>query len=132
MFYCLVVGSRDFEDYRLLENTLDKLLRYYKEITIVTGGAKGADTLAEKYAASRGYNCIVMKADWSRYGKGAGILRNEQMHAYIARYENRGCVAFWNGKSKGTYSNFELARKYNNALRIIRTDRKSVRSEPSR
>ena len=137
MFYCLVVGSRSFIDYELLVRTLDKLLINQKEVTIISGGAKGTDTLAEQYAVSKGYDCIVFNADWSRYGKSAGIIRNQQMHNYIAQYKNRGCVAFWDGQSKGTYSNFELARKYDNPLRIIRTDReksvqKTVKREISR
>ena len=123
MFYCLVVGSRGFADYELLESTLDKLLINYRDITIVSGGAKGADSLAEEYAAANGYECMVFKADWQQHGRAAGIIRNEQMHKYIAQYEKRGCVAFWDGQSRGTYSNFELAKKYNNPLRIIRTDK---------
>ena len=63
MFYCLVVGSRSFDNYELLESTLDKLLINYREITIVSGGAKGADTLAEEYTAANGYECMVFKAN---------------------------------------------------------------------
>lgn len=119
MFYCLVVGSRGFDDYDLLEKTLDKLLVNQSAVTIVSGGAKGADTLAEEYAAEKGYECIVFKADWKQQGRAAGIIRNEQMHKYIAQYDKRGCVAFWDGQSRGTQSNFNLAKKYNNPLRII-------------
>jgi hypothetical protein len=61
----------------MLESAIDKLLRYHKEATIVPGGARGADALAEQYTAVHGHNCIVMKADWSQYGKGAGNIRNE-------------------------------------------------------
>lgn len=122
MFYCLVVGSRSFNDYDLLESSLDKLLIRKKDIIIVSGGAKGADTLAEEYAANRNYECMVFRADWKRHGRSAGIIRNELMQQFISKYEYRGCVAFWDGQSKGTYSNFALAKKYNNPLRIIRTD----------
>ena len=122
MFYCLVVGSRSFDNYELLESTLDKLLINYREITIVSGGAKGADTLAEEYAAANGYECMVFKANWQQHGRAAGIFRNEEMHRYISQFEKRRCVAFWDGQSKGTYSNFALAKKYNNPLRILRTD----------
>lgn len=123
MFYCLVVGSRSFDNYELLESTLDKLLINYREITIVSGGAKGADTLAEEYAAANGYECMVFKANWQQHGRAAGIFRNEEMHRYISQFEKHGCVAFWDGQSRGTYSNFELAKKYNNPLRIIRIDK---------
>lgn len=128
MFYCLVVGSREFANYEQMEVNLDKLLNNQKEVTIVSGGAKGADTLAEKYAANRGYECIVFKADWNKYGKSAGVIRNEQMQKFIAQHEKRCCVAFWDGRSKGTYSNFDLAKKYNNPLRIVLFEKKRENS----
>lgn len=120
MFYCLVVGSRTFNDFIILRNTLDRLLVNQGSVTIVSGGAKGADTMAERYASSKGYECIIFPADWKQYGRAAGIIRNEQMHKFIAQYKNKGCVAFWDGQSKGTQSNFKLAQKYNNPLRIIK------------
>ena len=120
MFYCLVVGSRSFTDYELLVRTLDKLLINQKEVTIISGGAKGTDTLAEQYAVSKGYDCIVFNADWSRYGKSAGIIRNEQMHNYIAQYKYRGCVAFWDGQSKGSKHMYDLALKEGIPTRIVR------------
>ena len=128
MFYCLVVGSREFANYEQMEVNLDKLLSNQKEVTIVSGGAKGADALAEKYAANRGYECIAFKADWNKNGKSAGVIRNEQMQKFIAQYEKRGCVAFWDGRSKGTYSNFDLAKKYNNPLRIVLFEKKRENS----
>lgn len=120
MFYCLVVGSRDFNDSELLKRTLDRLLENHDAVTIISGGAKGADTLTEAYAVEHGYQSVIFKPDWKQYGRGAGIKRNEQMHQFIAEQDNRVCVAFWDGQSKGTQSNFKLAQKYNNPLRIIK------------
>lgn len=128
MFYCLVVGSRGFTDYSLLENTLDRLLMNQTSVSIVSGGAKGADSLAELYATNRGYRCIVFPADWKQYGRAAGIIRNEQMHKFIAQYEKRGCVAFWDGQSRGTQSNFSLAKQYENPLRIILYKQYSIKT----
>lgn len=42
------------------------------------------------------------------------------MHQYIAHAAYRGVVAFWDGQSKGTMHNFELAKKYRNPIRIVR------------
>ena len=111
-----------------MKKILDKLLYNQKEVTIVSGGARGADSLAEKYAVDNGYPCVVFKADWRQYGKSAGIVRNEEMHRFIAQYKKRGCVAFWDGQSKGTYSNFDLAKKYNNPLRIVKISKNMVQS----
>ena len=120
MFYCLIVGSRDFNDYELLKEKCDKLLSNQSEITIVSGGAKGADSLAERYAHDKGYELKVFKADWDSYGKSAGYIRNEQMHKYISQFDKRGVIAFWNGTSKGTAHNFELGKRYGSYVKIVR------------
>lgn len=119
-FYCLVVGSRTFNNYELLKEKLDKLLVNYTDVCIVSGGANGADALAERYANEKGYELKVFKADWDNKGKSAGYIRNAQMHKYISKFQNRGVVAFWNGNSKGTEHSFKLAEQYNNPIRIIR------------
>lgn len=127
-FFCLIVGSRTFSDYDLLEEKTDKLLqnKQEKDITIVSGGAQGADKLAEKYAKKRGHRLIVMPADWygneentGKYNRAAGYERNARMHEFISTKEDRGVIAFWDGKSKGTQHSFELAKRYNNPLRVI-------------
>lgn len=124
MFYCLVVGSRSFTDYGLLSSKLDLLLQNQvkagRKIHIVSGGANGADHLAAEYAADHNYELHIFPAEWAIYGRKAGYIRNEQMHQFIAGFEHRGCVAFWDGKSRGTQHSFELAEKYNNNLRVIR------------
>lgn len=119
-FYLLVAGSRGFNNYPMLKEKLDYLLQNQsgKEIHIVSGGAKGADTLAEWYAKERGYQMHVFPADWS-IGKSAGYRRNEQMHQFISQFPKRGCVCFWDGSSKGTQHNFELCKTYGTPLRKI-------------
>ncbi len=124
MFRLLIVGSRSFSNYDLLKSKCDYFLSDKKkmEIEIVSGGARGADSLAEKYAAERGYALTIFRADWTAEGRRAGYLRNEQMHQYIAQVSERGCVAFWDGQSPGTRQSFELAKKHKNPLRIVRYD----------
>lgn len=94
-----VVGSRTFQDYNRLELALDKLILMFpgKEIVIVSGGATGADSLAEQYAAARAYKTEIFEADWATYGKSAGFKRNSQIVD-----EADFLVAFWNGSSRGT------------------------------
>lgn len=122
VFYCLIVGSRTFTDYELFSRKVDYLLQNYKDIVIVSGGAKGADTLAKKYAKERKYKYIEFPADWNTYGKSAGYIRNEQMHKFLFEHNPRGCIAFWDGKSKGTKHNFGLVKKYNTPIKIVRVD----------
>lgn len=94
-FYCLVVGSRSITDYAFVRAKLDEILApYAPDIVIVSGGARGVDSLAEAYAEERGYIKAIFPADWDRYGKSAGYRRNVQMHKYLvnknhnSRYRN--------------------------------------------
>lgn len=119
-FFCLVVGSRTFNDYDLLCNKLDHLLQNQDKIVIVSGGAKGADSLAERYAKEHNYELIIFPAKWDELGKRAGYVRNTEMHEFISHFSKRGCVAFWDGKSKGTKHNFDLAKKHNTTIKTIR------------
>ena len=118
-FFCLVVGSRTFNNYSKLRQTLDYLLLNHSTIVIVSGGAVGTDSLAKQYAKEKGYVFIGFPAQWDKYGKSAGYIRNEQMHKFIAKQAKRGVIAFWDGKSKGTQHSFKLAKKYNNIIKII-------------
>jgi hypothetical protein len=116
--YVLVVGSRSITDKNKIFETLDKFCD--ENSVIVSGGARGVDSIAENYADSRGLKKVIMPADWNTYGKRAGYVRNEEMHRYIAKYTNRACIAFWDGISKGTAHNFDLAKKYDTFIQVIR------------
>lgn len=118
-FFCLVVGSRSFEDYHMLADKLDLYLKNQRKVVIVSGGARGADALAERYAKERGLQCIIFPADWSRLGKRAGYIRNKEMHEFVSKMKKRGCVAFWNGISKGTRHSIELSGEYKTPVKIV-------------
>ena len=104
-----IVGSRDFNDYELLKAEMNKV-----EIKkIVTGGANGADLLAEYYAREHNIPVEVFKPDW-KLGRHAGILRNRLI------VENSDAViAFWNGQSKGTLSTINHAKKLGKPVSIV-------------
>ena len=121
-FHCLIVGSRGYTDYASFKAKCDALLAGKTDIEIVSGGCSGTDVLAERYAHSNGYPLQIFPADWSRYGKRAGYVRNREMHAYISTFPERGVIAFWDGHSKGTAQSFALAKELDNPIRIIRID----------
>lgn len=121
-FHCLIVGSRGYTDYAELKAKCDALLADKTDIEIVSGGCSGADALAERYAHEHGYSLQVFPADWPRYGKRAGYVRNREMHSCISTHADRGVIAFWDGKGRGTAQSFRLAREFDNPLCIIRTD----------
>jgi hypothetical protein len=48
-------------------------------VTIIQGGARGADKLAREWAEDRGVGCVTFRADWEKHGPSAGPIRNGQM-----------------------------------------------------
>ena len=106
----IVNGSRTFDDYALLEKKLDAIISDLEDVEIVSGHARGADSLGERYAKEHGIPCKVMPAEWKKYGKAAGIIRNQQMIDY-AKEEIPLLVTFWDGKSHGTKHTIEKAMK---------------------
>lgn len=120
-FYLLVVGTRSFDDYKLLEEKLSQeiALKKARKVEIVSGGATGANALAKRFAFEKGYEYREFKADWDSYGNKAGYMRNREMHKYISGFPHRKCIAFWDGKSKGTSHSFKLAKDFENELLVI-------------
>jgi hypothetical protein len=105
-----VIGSRGFNNYELVKETLSKI-----NITlIVSGGAKGADTLGEQYAKDNGIETKIFLPDWEKHGKAAGMLRNTDIIN-----ESEVVIAFWDGSSKGTLDSINKAKKLNKKLIII-------------
>lgn len=119
MFVVIVAGSRNFNDMSLLCDKLDYYLQKQDKVLIIHGGANGADKCAAMYAKERGIKTKVFLPDWDKHGKKAGILRNIEMFEYVSQFQNRGCVVFWDGKSRGTKNDIELSEKYNVPLRIV-------------
>lgn len=76
-----VVGSRGFDDYNLLKIEIDKIAKKYKILCICSGGAEGADSLAEKYAKENNIKTTIFIHDWKTYGKKAGAIRNQSIVA---------------------------------------------------
>jgi hypothetical protein len=109
-----VVGSRDFDDFSLFVKIMDRL-RYNKEIdAIITGGARGVDSMAEHYAEVNSIPVIVHEAQWDKYGKGAGYIRNK-----LIWDDSDFGLAIWDGVSKGTKHSFDLAKKQNKQILIF-------------
>jgi predicted Rossmann fold nucleotide-binding protein DprA/Smf involved in DNA uptake len=109
-----VVGTRTFDDYELLKKTLSNLDIIDSVKEIISGGAKGADKLAEVYAEENNLNIRIFLPDWEKHGRAAGPIRNRQIiqnSDYI--------VAFWDGKSPGTKSSINIAKELNKPISII-------------
>jgi len=105
-----VVGSRTFNDYRRLETILDG----FKISTIVSGGANGADLLAERYANENGLEKLIFLPDYDTHGRAAPLIRNTDI------VENADMVvSCWDGESRGTRDSMRKAHKLRKDLMII-------------
>ncbi len=75
--------------------------------------SKGADSISERYAKENGFKIEKYYADWKRYGRAAGPIRNKKM-AEISDI----IICFWDGKSLGTKSKIDYAQRYGKHIMI--------------
>jgi hypothetical protein len=115
-FRLIIAGGREFSDYALLQKKVDVMLsakRFSLLIEVISGKAKGADTLGEQYAKANGFTIKEFPANWSK-GKSAGDERNKAMAEYAD-----ACICFWDGRSKGTKHMIDLATAQGLPVRVI-------------
>ena len=112
----IIAGSRQFNDYEKMLKTLDELgihlINTIDPIEIISGHAPGADTLGERFAKAYDYPLKIFPAEWDKYGKAAGPIRNEQMAKYASEADRGILIAFPIGESKGTRNMIKLAEQY--------------------
>lgn len=98
----IIAGGRDFKNRNLMYAVMNTFKKYTPSIDrpiteVVSGDAIGADSLGIEWAS---VNTIPVKhfpAEWDKYGKSAGFIRNAEMGEYAD-----AAVCFWDGESKGT------------------------------
>lgn len=126
----IIAGGRNFDDYPLLKQKLDAILRKVDEPIIILSGrcnsgtktfttdgginVCGADGLGERYAKEYNYQVEPHPANWVKFGKSAGPTRNYEM-AEIATH----AVLFWDGMSTGTGSMKKYAEWKGVKVRIV-------------
>jgi len=118
----IIAGSRTFDDYQLLSDTMTRL--EWEPSEIVSGGARGADTLGEKWAAVHHIPLTVFPAAWDLWGRSAGYVRNQQMADYVGR--SGGLVAFWDGSSRGTMNMIKLAEEKGMRVKVVTYESKKT------
>jgi len=113
----LVCGSRNWTDKKAILEFLWKLSR---DTLIIEGEGRGADRIARDLAILLGFNILPFPADWKRYGKAAGPIRNQQM---LDEGKPDLVVAFHNNlsKSKGTKDMVNRAKKAGIPVQVIRS-----------
>jgi hypothetical protein len=105
-----VIGSRGFNDYVLLKQTLDAC--FISEI--ISGGAIGADQMAERYAEEKGIATLIFKPNYAAFGRRAPLVRNKEIVNTSERV-----IAFWDGKSRGTAHAVSYAKSRGKRVDII-------------
>lgn len=115
-FWVIIAGSRTFNDYETLKEFCNEVLSEKiktHDICILSGTARGADKLGEKYAEEMGFSVNRFPAEWDLYGKSAGFIRNKEM----VHYADAG-IFFWDGTSKGTKHCINLCKEKGIPIRI--------------
>ncbi len=106
-----VVGSRDYPN-------LEEVRQFVREqeltTVIVSGGARGVDSVAVEEARKLRMPYEIYPADWNRYGRSAGFRRNQTIVDAADEV-----IAFWDGKSRGTQHTISLAKAAGKPVRVV-------------
>lgn len=106
--YILVSGSRSINEKWFLYSKLSEIcinngwFRDFEKVIFVGGGCnKGVDSILKNFCWEYDCGYVEFLADWNKYGKSAGMIRNKQMIDYVCNQENSRCVCFWDNVSSG-------------------------------
>lgn len=108
----IVAGSRDFTDYDYAKPTLERSISH--DASIVSGGAKGADRIGERFAKDANRKLDVHKANWDRFGKRAGYIRNYEMSKSAD-----AAIIFWDMESSGSKHMIQQAIRENLDVYVV-------------
>jgi hypothetical protein len=100
----IIAGSRNITDYSVLETAI--AASSFTITEVISGGARGVDSLGEWFANKNNLPLTIMNAEWGKYGKSAGIRRNEEMAEV-----GEALIALWDGESRGTAHMINCARR---------------------
>jgi predicted Rossmann-fold nucleotide-binding protein len=120
----VIAGSRSIASqdtvWYAIESTEKDLVARHREIIhmVVSGGAYGVDKLGEEWALEHGVPVVRFTPDWGTHGKAAGPIRNRQMVDYAD-----AVIAVWDGRSRGTKSTIDYARRKGKPLYIYGVDK---------
>jgi len=117
MNYLIVAGGRDFNDPTLAFDSIDLKVTELggpDNVTIIEGGAKGADYFGYAYALALSIPHKQFPADWKKHGRAAGPIRNAEMAEHGTHL-----LAFWDGKSRGTKNMIDTAKKKGLSVGVV-------------
>lgn len=91
----IIAGSRSIQDYNALKLAI--ILSKFNITSVVCGEAQGVDSLGKRWALENKIPVQSFPANWAKYGRQAGFLRNKQMVEFADQ-----CLILWDGSSRGT------------------------------
>jgi hypothetical protein len=100
----IIAGSRIVNSYAEVKKAIVE--SGFDIDTVISGHAQGADHWGELYAQQNNIDLVIFPANWGKYGKSAGMIRNEKMADYAD-----ALIAIWDGESRGTLGMIKLAQK---------------------
>ena len=118
----IIAGGRDFKDKELMKSGIISMFYKYgiikEDLILISGCCRGADKLGEQVLKEMGVedkNILKFPAHWVLYGNSAGPIRNKTM-----AIKADVLLAFWDGKSKGTYNMIHLMKDLNKIVEVVR------------
>lgn len=121
---CIICGSRTGFMLDQIILKMDEVQEKAQEkiIRVVSGTAKGVDTMGETWAQARGLRISRFPADWNTFGKRAGHIRNAEMQKFA-----EALVAFWDGSSPGTYDMIKQMQKAGKPVIVYNLNLKRIK-----
>ena len=119
----IIAGSREMADYEAAKKAISEAFSEIgggAPVRVVSGHCRGADILGERYAREHGLELAVFPAEWNRYGRRAGFIRNTRMAEFATEEGSEGTlIAFWDGQSRGTKMMIGIAEKKGLSIHVF-------------
>lgn len=112
----IIAGCRDYTNYDEARGFIEYCIETFQvkgTLVLLSGRCRGADQLGERFAKENGWTIEQYPAEWKKYGRAAGPIRNKKMID-----ECDVVICFWNGKSKGTGSLIQYAKEAGKLLAV--------------
>lgn len=102
-----IVGSRSINNEELIIDFINECYPKLSNVKLViSGGASGVDTIAEKYAKENNIKTKIFYPDWKKYGEQAHSIRNSNIISSCNE-----CIIIWDGYSECTKQDIDLCQE---------------------
>ncbi len=115
MMRLIIAGSRGFADENLLWDVMYEWLGNDRPEVVISGTARGADSMGESWAENKGVKVERYPAEWDKYGKSAGYRRNELMARKASHL-----LVFWDGWSRGAKHMIDIGEREGLNVKVVR------------